>query len=297
MNRPRLGHIQFLNLLPLYYGLVKKDVLLDVELVKAAPRDLTRMLLDDELDIAPIPSIEYCRNWRELLLLDDLSVSSDGEVQSILLLSNVPAEELDGRPVALASTSRTSQALLQIILSEKYGVAPYYFEAPPDLPQMMRSAEAALLIGDDALRALYSPSPLLRYDLGSEWKELTGCKMVYAVWAVRRDFAQAHGERLAALHWALLESMRYTHEHLDAIAQYAARWETFPVAFLRNYFETLRFDFGEDYREGLGLYYSKAKEMGFVDEVAPLNFVKSEALERFAAVAGGGIETPDTPGG
>lgn len=278
MSRPRLGHIQFLNLLPLYYGLVKKDVLLDVELLKAAPRDLSRMLLEGELDIAPIPSIEYCRHWRDLLLLDDISVSSDGEVQSILLISNVPAEELDGRPVALANTSRTSQALLQIVLAEKYGAKPDYFEAPPDLPQMMRSADAALLIGDDALRALYSPSPLLRYDLGSEWKELTGCKMVYAVWAVRRSFALDEPRKLAALHWALLESNRYTHEHLDAIAQYAARWEAFPVPFLHSYFETLRFDFGPDYREGLSLFFSKAKELGFVDEVAPLAFVKDEAV-------------------
>lgn len=274
-TRPRLGHIQFLNLLPLYYGLVKKDVLLDVELVRAAPRDLTAALLADELDIAPIPSIEYCRNWRELLLLDDLSVSSDGEVQSILLLSKEPAEDLGGKTVALTNTSRTSQALLQIVLAEKYGVKPEYFEAPPDLPQMMRVADAALLIGDDALRALYAPGPLLRYDLGSEWKDLTGCKMVYAVWAVRRGFADREPEKLAALHWALIHSMRYTHDHLDAIAQYAARWEAFPVSFLHDYFATLRFDFGPDYREGLSLFFEKARAMGFVDEVAPLEFVQS----------------------
>ena len=279
MSRPRLGHIQFLNLLPLYYGLVKKDVLLDVELVKAAPRDLAGALLAGELDIAPIPSIEYCRNWRDLLLLDDLSISSDGDVKSILLVSSAPAEQLDGRPVALTNTSRTSQALLQIILAERYEVAPAYFEAPPDLRQMMRDADAALLIGDDALRALYLPGPLLHYDLGREWKELTECKMVYAVWAVRRTFAEREPEKLASLHWALLESMRYTREHLDAITQYAARWETFPVSFLRSYFETLRFDFGPAYREGLTLFYSKAKEMGFVDEVAPLNFVKDQAAK------------------
>jgi predicted solute-binding protein len=67
--RPRLGHIQFLNCLPLYYGLVKNDVLLDVDLVQAAPKDLTRMLLDGKLDIAPIPAIEYARNAKDLVLL------------------------------------------------------------------------------------------------------------------------------------------------------------------------------------------------------------------------------------
>ena len=98
---PRLGHIQFLNCLPLYYGLVKNDVLLDVDLVKADPADLATMLVDGELDVAPIPAIEYARHADELVLLPDIAISSDGEVQSILLLSKVPAEELGGGTVAL----------------------------------------------------------------------------------------------------------------------------------------------------------------------------------------------------
>ena len=71
--KPRLGHIQFLNCLPLYYGLVKNDVLLDVDLVKAAPRDLATMLIGGELDVAPIPAIEYGRHADELVLLPDIS--------------------------------------------------------------------------------------------------------------------------------------------------------------------------------------------------------------------------------
>ncbi len=122
--RPRLGHIQFLNCLPLYYGLVKSDALLDVELVKAAPRDLTHMLLDDELDIAPIPSIEYARNADEFVLLPDIAISSDGEVQSILLLSKDPVEGLDAKTVALTDTSRTSQVLTRVLLVPTLGRVP-----------------------------------------------------------------------------------------------------------------------------------------------------------------------------
>ena len=270
--RPRLGHIQYLNCLPLYYGLVKQDVLLDVDLVKAAPRELAEKLMCGELDVAPIPSVEYCRNWRELLLIPDVSVSSDGEVRSILLMSQGPVEELSGKTVALADTSRTSQVLTRIVLAEKYGLEPQYVEMPPDLAHMMREADAALLIGDDALRALYTPSDLLRYDLGTEWTDLTAMPMVYAVWAVRRDFAEARPEAVRSVSWALAESMRYSSEHLDAIAEYAARWETFPVAFLKSYFETLRFEFGDEYRRGLSLFFEKARAMGFVEEVAPLEF-------------------------
>jgi chorismate dehydratase len=276
--RPRLGHIQFLNCLPLYYGLVKRDVLLDVELVKAAPRELALGLLAGELDVAPIPSIEYCRHWRELALIPDVSVSSYGEVKSILLMSQTPAGDLAGKTVALTDTSRTSQALTRILLHGHFHVEPDYVEMPPDLPHMMREAEAALLIGDDALRALYAPPsgpdgrPLLRYDLGCEWAEHTDMPMVYAVWAARRDFAQERPGALRQVSQALVESMRYSADHLDAVAEYAARWEVFPVEFLRDYFEALHFEFSEPYRRGLSLFFQMAEEHGFVSEVAPLEF-------------------------
>lgn len=270
--RPRLGHIQFLNCLPLYYGLVKKDVLLDVDLVKGAPRDLAEKLLANELDIAPIPSIEYCRHREDLLLIPDISVSSRGEVKSILLMSQVPAEELGSKTVALTDTSRTSQVLTRIVLAEHFGVSPEYVEMPADIAHMMREADAALLIGDDALRALYAPSPLLRYDLGGEWLDLTGLPMVYAVWAVRRDFATSRPDDVRQMTWALAESVRYSDEHLDAIAEYAARWEVFPVPFLHAYFETLKFEFGPDYQQGLSLFFEKAKAIGQVEEVAALEF-------------------------
>ncbi|MDI6821647.1 MAG: menaquinone biosynthesis protein [Actinomycetota bacterium] len=270
--RPRLGHIQFLNCLPLYYGLVKNDVLLDVELIKGSPRELTTGLLSGKLDIAPIPAIDYCRYHKSLLLLPNLSVSSDGEVKSILLVSNVPLDELNGKTVALTNTSVTSQALVKILLHYKYQVTPIYIEYPPDLPQMMREADAALLIGDDALRALYQPSPLLKYDLGSEWLDFCGRKMVYAVWAVHREFVKTKPELVKEVHQALYKSLEYSKENLDQIAEYAARWEIFPVGFLKSYFAALHFDFSLPYQEGLLFFLQKSQELGLVDEVAPLNF-------------------------
>ena len=159
---PRVGHIQFLNCLPLYYGLVKNGVLPDIELFKNTPTELSRMLLRGELDISPVPAIEYARHAGELQLLPRLTVSSDGRVLSILLVSKVPAEELGARPVALANTSATSQVLTKIILQDRYHVSPTYFESPPDLAQMFMEADAGLLIGDDALRTFIRPKKLFR---------------------------------------------------------------------------------------------------------------------------------------
>jgi len=276
MARPRLGHIQFLNCLPLYYGLVKNDVLLDVELVKAAPRDLAVMLLDGQLDIAPIPSIEYARHAEEFVLLPDIAISSDGEVQSILLLTKDAVEGLDGKTVALTNTSRTSQVLARVLLARHWGVFPSYTEMPPDLAGMMREADAALLIGDDALRAYWQPTDLLKYDLGAEWTAWTGLPMVYAVWAVRRDYAQDDPAAVRAVSDALNGSLAYCRANLDAISEYAARWESFPVAHFRSYFDALQFRFEPRYREGLARYLSEAAAVGELDEVPRITVFDAE---------------------
>ncbi|MEI6127442.1 MAG: menaquinone biosynthesis protein, partial [Pseudomonadota bacterium] len=190
--RPRVGHIQFLNCLPLYHMLVRSGAVLAMDLYKDTPIALSKRLLCRKLDISPVPAIEYARHAEDLLLLPDLTVSSNGRVMSILLVSKVPVQELDGRSVALTNTSATSQILTKIILREKYSIAPHYFECPPDLPEMFREADAALLIGDDALRVCVRPKGFYLYDLGEEWKAFTGQAMVYAVLAVRNAYAEQH---------------------------------------------------------------------------------------------------------
>lgn len=273
-KRPRLGHINFINCLPLYYGLVQHNVLLDVELIKEAPRQLKESIINGELDIAPLPSIEYCRNYKDLYILPDLSISSDGAVHSILLVSKLPIQKLDGKQIALTNTSATSQVMLRILLKNKYNIEPIYFETPPDLAQMMREADAALLIGDHALRTMYTQSSLLKYDLGDIWTEHFGHKMVYAVWAVRDKYWHKYPEIVKSVNRALVNSINYSKKHLDEVAEYAARWEIFPVDFLKDYFKSLKFDFTDKYREGLTFYYQKAAEMGFVKEVAPLKYIE-----------------------
>jgi chorismate dehydratase len=274
MQRPRVGHIQFLNCLPLYYGLINNNVLFDIELVKGTPIELNQWLIEGKLDIGPISSIEYCRCSDDLWLLPNLSVSCDGAVKSILLVSKVPLSDLDGRKVALANTSATSQALTKIILSEKYKAKPEYFVCPPDLGEMFLEADAALLIGDAALRVLVGDIDVLIYDLGLEWKKFTGRRTIFAVWAVRKAYALAQPELTNQVYQSFLNSMRYSIKNVSKIAKAAARWEPFSAEFLEQYFRSLRFDFDKEHQEDLLYFASKAIEHGFLDRLPKLKFVR-----------------------
>src|SRR4051812_9909025 len=208
LRRPRVGHIQFLNCLPIYWGLMRSGALADVELTKATPDRLNDQLVAGDLDIGPISLVEYLRNADELLLLPDLAVGSDGPVQSVNLVSTVPLADLDGRRVALGSTSRTGVLLARMLLESRYKVVPQYFRCPPDLTEMLLEADAGVLIGDMALRARFDAPGrgLLVVDLGEAWQEWTGLPMVFAVWAVRRDFAAAHPDLVREVHQAFLAS-------------------------------------------------------------------------------------------
>ncbi|MFF0446462.1 menaquinone biosynthetic enzyme MqnA/MqnD family protein [Streptomyces sp. NPDC004609] len=252
--RPRVGHIQFLNCLPLYWGLARTGTLLDFELTKDTPEKLGERLVRGELDIAPISLVEFLRNADRLVAFPDIAVGCDGPVMSCVIVSQVGLENLDGARVALGSTSRTSVRLAQLLLSERYGVRPDYYTCPPDLGVMMQEADAAVLIGDAALRASLHEAPRLGlqvHDLGQMWKEWTGLPFVFAVWAARKDYLAREPGVVDEAHRAFLASRDLSLQEVAKVSEQAARWEVFDAELLERYFRTLDFRFGSDQLAGV----------------------------------------------
>jgi chorismate dehydratase len=247
-TRPRVGHIQFLNCLPLYWGLARTGTLLDFELTKDTPEKLSEQLVRGDLDIGPITLVEFLKHADELVAFPDIAVGCDGPVMSCVIVSQVPLDQLDGARVALGSTSRTSVRLAQLLLAERVGVQPSYYTCPPDLSLMMQEADAAVLIGDAALRANLLDAPkfgLEVHDLGSLWKEWTGLPFVFAVWAARRDYLEREPVVTRKVHEAFLSSRDLSLDEVSKVAEQAARWEAFDERVLEQYFTTLDFRFGD----------------------------------------------------
>ncbi len=134
-------------------------------------------------DIGIIPSFELTR--QELEIIPGSGIACHGPVRSILLISARPAAEI--RRLAVDSSSRTSVQLARVILERRFGATPELVAHPPDLEAMLRIADAALIIGDPALRIEPSRLPYHVYDLGKEWVEMTGLPFVFAVWAGRKE--------------------------------------------------------------------------------------------------------------
>jgi chorismate dehydratase len=247
----KLGRISYVNMAPVFY---RVDA--EVEEVLGVPTELNRMLIDGDLDTAPISSIEYARNADKLRLLPRLCVASEGAVDSIQLVSRKPLEQV--RVVAVTPESATSVALTKILLPEAEQVP------------LGEDADAKLLIGDAALKSAFE-DPTPHYDLGRLWLERTGLPMVFAVWACPEPVADG----LADLEDALVSSVRQARAEPELLAFEAAEQYGYPAGFLARYFEKLRYRFGPRERAGLYTFLELARDAGLLETVPELRFVQT----------------------
>lgn len=277
MTKLRLGQIYYLNCLPIYHALEEGMIPLEVELVRNAPAKLNAMFLKGELDITPISSIEYARNMEDCIILPNLSITADGRVASVLLFSKIPPTELEGRKVCLTSSSATSVVLLKVLFEHYYHVNVIYETMPPDLDAMLEKGDAALLIGDDALLTNYmvrhNDSPKLCItDLGEVWKKFTGEKMIYALWVIRREYAEKKPEEVERISKLLcLSKQKGWEENLDSIINKAYKQTKLPKDILVNYFYTIKYEFDESCKRALLTFYDYAYKSGLIDDRVKLN--------------------------
>lgn len=248
----RLGRISYVNMAPVFYGLEA-----DVEQIEGVPTELTRLLLDAEIDLAPIPSIDYARNADSFRILPRMCVSSEGAVDSIQLVTRLPFGQV--RSVAVTSESATSVVLVRILLPNAE-IVPFGLDA-----------DATLLIGDAALRSAFE-DPTPHYDLGRLWLERTGLPMVFAVWAAPEPLV----EGLIELEHSLVASVRLARAEPELLAKRASELYGYPPGFLARYFEKLRYSFGPRERAGLYTFLEMARDAGELGHVPELRFVREE---------------------
>jgi len=284
----RISIVQYLNTAPLVRGFTHGSLRGKYELSFTVPSQCAEALRTGAADVAIIPAIEYQR-IPDLVMLPNLSIASKKSVRSLLLVSQKPLDQV--RRIALDKSSRSTQTLLRILCDGWWKIAPEFFEAAPDLPAMLHSADAALLIGDPALRlslacadkgerhtggALKVPArtaglpgdaAVRIYDLVEQWSAMTHAPAVMAVWAARKDVATPE------LVQDFQDSLAFGLSQLDAIANEAAQQLSLPAPELRRYLsENIDYQLNDENLRGLILYYAAAAKLGLIARVNGLEF-------------------------
>jgi len=243
--------VDYLNSAPLVWGLLHGPPQDLFDLTFRVPSECADLVASGAVDIGNIPVIEMSR--QNLEMVPGVGVASRGAVRSILLVSKCPLGEIC--TLAADSSSRTSVALTRIVLSRRYGVEPLFLPCAPDLAGMLDHADAALIIGDPALRLDLSLLPYHVADLGQEWTEMTGLPMVFAVWAGHKRHI------MPAVVKALADSCRFGREHLEDIVRIDAAARGIPETLAREYLTChIINELGPQEYKGLELYLRYARE-------------------------------------
>ena len=274
-ERLRVGKVSFINTLPIFYPLESGAVHHDFQIIDGTPVELNGLLAAGKLDLGLVSSVEYGRRFGRYLLLPDLSISCKTEVCSVLLLSRVALEELNGQEILLTPKSDTSVALLRLLLTRRFAVQPRYRVADYHVSHSRwpDGSTAVLAIGDDALRLRNNPKVKLALDLGEAWYEWTDHPFVFAVWALRNEtLAQRDGEVHRA-HATLLQARDYGLQHLDKVSEPFGLCTWFSQGECRHYLQTIEYDLDADKQAGLMLFFDLLYEMGELDSRVALRFL------------------------
>jgi chorismate dehydratase len=297
MKKLRVSIVDFLNTAPLVWGLTDGPLTGRYDLSFTVPSLCAEALRNGDADLAIIPAIEYQR-IPNVVLLPDMAVAAKGEVRSILLLAKKPVQL--AKRVALDTSSRSSVALVRLLCQGLWNISPEFVDAAPDASAMLADADAALLIGDPALRvriqmdALHSkqsaapgtgccggdaddlPVPgvdtLFLYDVAQQWREMTGKPCVTAVWAGRREVVTP--EVVADF----LASRDYGISHIGDIAEGASLKLDLPPNSLESYLrESIDFFLDDENLAGLSLYFDLCAKVGLTPPARAIEFAGAPA--------------------
>lgn len=267
--------------MPLAWGILEGPQRALFEAILSTPAECADHLAAKRVDVGLIPSIEYQRIKGTRIILGPV-VASTHRVRSVLLLSVKPLWAV--RTVGADDGSRTSVTLARIIFEKFYNLRPEFRPVAPDLGRMLAENDAALLIGDPALKFMEknlvpnveNQKPLLReggpplqvFDLVERWKVLTGLPFVFAFWAVREGFTDR------TLTEAFVQSRDYGIANLTPIVERFSAELSLKPEFVRQYLEkNVSYHLDREGLQALRLFYDYAKDIGAIKSVRDLEFL------------------------
>lgn len=269
----RIGMVDYLNVAPIYETWKESVTQPDWEIVEDHPSGLNKRLLDGDIDLGFVSSYACGLNPEKYLILPGLSISASGAVGSVFLFSHVPFEQLDGAQILLTAQSATSIALVKVILEEFMKVKPKYTSGDIMELENEHDYQAVLAIGDNALKLVDGSGYLYQFDLGDIWKRETELPFVFAVFAVRREFAEEQPELLHHIHQELVRCCDDGRKALPRICEIAGPRVPITKSKCVEYLKGIEYDLSARKRTALETFFSILIKRGDLPKDAlPLQF-------------------------
>ncbi len=243
----RVGAVSYLNTKPLIYGFEHGMMKDELELLIDYPSKIAQKLLDNEIDIGLVP-VAILPELKEYHIVSDFCIACDGPVASVCLFSDVPIEDI--KVVLLDYQSRTSVALLKVLLRDHWKVSPELQVGSEGYENKISGTTAGLVIGDRAFDQRLKSAYI--YDLGEAWKAFTGMPFIFAAWISNKSLPPDFIQRFSAANEAGFDNMEsVVKDHLLASFD------------LKEYYsKNIRFKPAFDKLEVIQLFLNKIKNKG-----------------------------------
>jgi len=265
----RLGCVSFLNAVPLIDGIEQLGQMTegaDLQVHFDVPSRLLADLEADRVDAALCPVIDLQKSELPLQVVPAGGIGCYGKTLTVRIFSRVPIEKIES--IACDTDSHTSVVLMQVLLSECFGLRPKvmdYAASAKDKPTL----DTILLIGDKVVTHPPDES-VYRYqlDLGECWRQLTSLPFVFAVWMAKQesDLGDLPGR---------LDKIRYVNttdkDRLSRIVREHAPKHGWPLDLANQYLGGwLCYDIGAEQLQAMELFFAKAHELGLIDQHRPI---------------------------
>lgn len=256
-NTILLGKYNFINCLPFNIPLenIPQNIIVSTY---GTPNTINQLLNKGALNIGPMSSYEYIKDSSSYILLNDISISSQSTVGSVILFSNIKFEDLGGKNIAIAHTSSTSVKLLQLLIRTNCKTDATYtlHQYEKELTDLLKTYDAVLFIGDPALINSYNLSlntSILQYDLAALWNKITGLPMVFGVWVAPKNWAQANKKSLEYVNQNLIQAKTSgLNQFFNLVLQKAKAETLLPEEVLIRYFkQQLNYDLTEIHKKSI----------------------------------------------
>ncbi|MCA9396359.1 MAG: menaquinone biosynthesis protein [Candidatus Omnitrophica bacterium] len=268
----RLGAIAYCNPRPVDGWLLSQKEPSDLTIVSEVPAVLNQMMLASQLDVSAVSFMHYAEHAEHYYLIPEVLIAAESAVQSVLLIHDKPLESI--KTIEFSGEGRTTPGLCEMLFAMSRLNKPLFLSGP----DIRNKPDAKLIIGDEALRffaAHHSDSSVYITDLAEYWHRLTGKSAVFAVWAVRKVFAEQQPSKLAALQDLLYNSRQWGSLNLQRIIHESAESLNMPIPIMEEYFTNLRYDFSEDLLESAKYFALTAQKFGLLKKLPDFHFMKT----------------------
>jgi chorismate dehydratase len=276
MYKLKLGSPLYINTLPLLFYFPQNNP--SFEIILEVPKKLNQSLAKGEIHGSLSSSVFYAKNFRNYLILPDISISAVGEVKSVILYHKVPLEKLDNKKIGITPETESSFNLLRILLEEFIGIKPKYIELYKNwgtlTEEEKKEFSGYLAIGDEALILQFNNrnKSALITDLAELWLKYTHLPFVFALFIVRKDIAKKYKNKLKEFCNNLYYARAQAFSNLREIVKKSHL--NLPKEFLFNYLTHLEYDFSGLKQRAFITFCEYLLKLGLIKELPKLRFLE-----------------------